>query len=70
MYDILEAAERGVEMSKQAVMDMSDPLVKQVGGWDILDDLACQSLDKLENAAPVIKQPTSQVYNSLLFYCG
>ncbi|MPC93118.1 Perilipin-2 [Portunus trituberculatus] len=46
-------------------LPLAHPLVSQVGGWGTIDQWACRGLDRVEEAAPIITQPTKEVRNFL-----
>ena len=57
----LQAAEAGVSVVANTALPLAHPLLNQVGGWDTLDQWACRGLDRVEEVAPIITQPTKEV---------
>ncbi|KAK8400228.1 hypothetical protein O3P69_003139 [Scylla paramamosain] len=59
----LHAAEAGLSIVANTALPLAYPLVNQVGGWGTLDQWACHGLDRVEEAAPIITQPTKEMMN-------
>lgn len=64
----LEAAERGVRAGVTGALPLAQPLVERVGGWEAIDRWACNGLDRVQKAAPVIKLPTKEVMKLKFFF--
>ncbi|XP_077988913.1 perilipin-2-like isoform X2 [Glandiceps talaboti] len=59
----LEAAEKSVVTVASAAMPVVNTLEKPIG---MANDFACNQMDKLEEAYPVITQPSDKVYSSVV----
>lgn len=57
----LKVAEAGVCVAASTALPLASPLVESVGGWATLNQWACQGLDRIEQAAPLITKPTHEV---------
>ena len=71
VHSVLEAAEKSVELSRSTALEITkpfvNPLVEKIGGWEVIDNWACENLDKLETSVPVIKKPTDEVRTIKIF---
>ncbi|KAG0707007.1 hypothetical protein GWK47_024192 [Chionoecetes opilio] len=56
----LQVAEAGVSVVANTALPLAHPLLSHWGGWGTLDAWACQGLDCVEEAAPIITQPTTE----------
>lgn len=61
----LKVAEAGVCVAASTALPLAGPLVESVGGWATLNQWACQGLDRIEEAAPLITKPTHEVSREL-----
>ncbi|KAK7067712.1 hypothetical protein SK128_028269 [Halocaridina rubra] len=57
----LRAAEASMRVAASGAMPLATPIVNTVGGWSVIDEWACRGLDRVVQAAPIIKKPTEEV---------
>ncbi|XP_069178628.1 uncharacterized protein [Procambarus clarkii] len=60
----LRAAEASMAVAATGALPLAAPLLERVGGWQRVDEWACRGLDRVEEAAPIIKKPTKEIVNT------
>ncbi|KAG7177809.1 uncharacterized protein LOC121860097 [Homarus americanus] len=59
----IKAAETSMRVAATSALPLAAPILDRVGGWEAVDEWACRGLDRVEEAAPIIKKPTKEIVN-------